>query len=62
MELRETWSMRVGALLRREVRRYLMSSDLEYREDKGLLDSVFVVRGSRSEYDKMRLDLASLQD
>lgn len=45
-----TYSIRVGALLRREVRRYLKRVALNnpsasWSEDKGFLDSEFLVSG-----------------
>ncbi len=41
MEARAT----VGAMLRRPFRRLIMYHGLEYIEDKGWLDSLFVIRG-----------------
>ena len=38
-------SFTVGAMFRREVRRLLRSMDIAYSEDKGWLDSHFVVSG-----------------
>lgn len=35
----------VGRLLAGQLRRALMNTDLTYTEDKGVLDSFFVVRG-----------------
>jgi hypothetical protein len=39
---RETFN--VGLLLRRQFRRLLMSEGLDFSEDKGFLNSLFVVR------------------
>jgi hypothetical protein len=36
----------VGALLRRSFRRELIASGLTFTEDKGLLDSLFVVKAT----------------
>jgi len=35
----------VGALCRRQMRRRLMQEGLQFQEDKGWLDSLFVVEG-----------------
>lgn len=38
---RITWL--VGALFRRDIRRYLQKAGLSFTEDKGLLDSLFII-------------------
>lgn len=38
-----SYTIEAGALYRRFVRRYLMKNDIPFREDKGLLDSLFVL-------------------
>jgi len=35
----------IGALLRRSFRRACMKLDIEYKEDKGWMDSYFIVKG-----------------
>lgn len=42
----------LGFLLRGKFRRFLMKSGLIYKEDKGLLNSLFVVSGSEPEMDR----------
>jgi hypothetical protein len=44
----------VGLLLRGEFRRYLLRRDIEFTEDKGWLDSFFVVHSTREEYQILR--------
>lgn len=51
----------VGALLRRPFRRALDAAEIVYREDKGLLDSQFIVIGSDAEVDAVREWAASVQ-
>ena len=42
----------IGALYRSDYRRLLMIHGLDYEEDRGWLDSLFIVKGT---YDKLKL-------
>jgi hypothetical protein len=58
---RITWT--VGALFRREVRRQLLSSRLSFTEEKGLLDSLFIIRTpDKATHDAMLREMARHAD
>lgn len=44
-----------GALIRRPIRRWLMAQGVSFVEDKGLLDSTFVLTGEAGEIDRLGL-------
>lgn len=50
MEAVSEQQLLVGALLRRGVRRQLMTAGYSFREDKGLLDSLFLVECTAEQY------------
>lgn len=50
-DLRITATM--GALIRGPFRRAIMDLDLDYQEDKGWLDSHFVIRGPTSKIEQL---------
>ena len=43
--------------LRRKVRRYLIKNFIEFKEDYGLLDSLFFVRYNKKIYERIKNDL-----
>jgi len=36
-------TLEVGCLVRRQIRRFLMKQNIQFSEDKGLLDSLFLI-------------------
>jgi len=36
-------TLEVGCLVRRQIRRFLMKKNIQFSEDKGLLDSLFLI-------------------
>jgi len=48
------YTVTVGALYRRTLRRYLQKHGVSYREEKSWLDSQFVIQSERSHFDRIR--------
>jgi hypothetical protein len=48
-----------GIFIRRYVRRFLILNNIEFKEDKGLIDSVFIVK---CDYEKYNLIVKDLND
>lgn len=44
----------VGALRRRQVRQMCLLLDLEYREERGFLNSLFVIEGSKESLEHLQ--------
>lgn len=58
---RITWT--VGALFRRDVRRQLLAARISFTEEKGLLDSLFIIRTPTKEiHDALLKEMARHAD
>lgn len=55
-------TIEVGVLARREVRRLLQREGVPYTEDKGLLDSQFVATTDRATVNRIRAQIAHLEN
>jgi hypothetical protein len=48
------FTLEVGMLYRRRIRRFLMGQGIDFREDSGLLDSLFVITATDEQILRVR--------
>ena len=53
--------MTIGLLLRKEVRRYLMTEGFKFEEEKGVFDSLFIVYGTENRLRGLRTVMQDYQ-